>query len=249
VCVNFSDLSTITAPGTIVAWDWDFGDGNTSTSQNPSHCYTTPGVYTVILTVKSADGCTNTLTLTSYITVFANPVAAFGASPQPATLLDPTIIFTDSSTNASSWVWSFGDVLNSSSTLQNPTFTYGTADCFQVLLTVTSPDGCIDTVSHPVCIGPDASIYVPNAFTPNGDGKNETFFPVTIGMDPDQFEMWIFDRWGNMIFYTDDLYKGWDGRVQGHSEISQIDTYVWKIKAIDIIGNKHNLVGKVSLIK
>jgi gliding motility-associated-like protein len=249
VCVNFSDLSTITAPGNIVAWTWDFGDGNTSTQQSPSHCYTTPGVYTVTLQVKSADGCTNTLTITSYITVFANPVAAFGASPQPTTLLDPEIFFTDSSTNATSWLWSFGDVLNSSSTQQNPSFTYGTADCFQVLLTVTSADGCVDTVSHPVCIGPDASIYVPNAFTPNGDGKNETFFPVCIGMDPDQFEMWIFDRWGNMIYYTDDLNKGWDGRVQGHSEISQIDTYVWKINAVDLAGTKHNLLGKVSLVK
>ena len=107
----------------------------------------------------------------------------------------------------------------------------------------------MDTVSHPVCIGPDASIYVPNAFTPDGDGKNETFFPVCIGMDPDQFEMWIYDRWGNMIFFTDDLNKGWDGRVQGHSEIAQIDTYVWKIKATDLTGKQFNQLGKVSLIK
>jgi gliding motility-associated-like protein len=249
VCVEFTDLSTIATPANIVAWDWDFGDGNTSTSQNPTNCYNTPGVYTVILTVKSADGCANTLTLTNHITVYANPVAAFGASPQPTTLIDPTIFFTDSSINASSWVWSFGDVLNSSSSLQNPSFTYGTADCFQVLLTVTSPDGCVDTVSRPICIGPDASIYVPNAFTPDGDGKNESFYPVTIGMDPDQYEMWIYDRWGNLVFYTNDLNDGWDGRVQGHSEISQIDTYVWKINAVDFAGKKHNLLGKVSLIK
>jgi gliding motility-associated-like protein len=249
VCVNFTDLSTILAPANIVAWDWDFGDGNISSVQNPSHCYTTPGIYTVILSVKSDDGCTNTITFTSYITVFANPVASFGASPQPTTLIAPEIFFTDSSTNASSWSWNFGDILNSSSVLQNPSFVYGTADCFQVTLTVTSPDGCMDDTTREVCIGPDASIYVPNAFTPNGDGKNETFFPVTIGMDPDQFEMWIFDRWGNMIYYTDDLNKGWDGRVQGHSEISQIDTYVWKIKAVDLAAHRHDLVGKVSLIK
>ena len=250
LCVNFSDLSTIAAPGNIVAWDWDFGDGNTSNLQSPNHCYPLAGTYTVILTVKSADGCTHTLTIPNYITVFANPVAAFGASPQPTTLLNPTITFTDSSsTDVSSWLWGFGDILNSGSTLQNPDFTYGTADCFLVLLTVTTPDGCWDTVTHPVCIDPDASIYVPNAFTPDGDGKNELFFPVTIGMDPDQFEMWIYDRWGNMIYYTDDLNDGWDGRVQGHSEISQIDTYVWKINATDLSGTKHNLIGKVTLIK
>ncbi|MEO5642878.1 MAG: PKD domain-containing protein [Bacteroidia bacterium] len=250
LCVNFADLSAIAAPGNIVAWDWDFGDGNTSTSQVTSHCYPLDGVYTVTLTVKSADGCSNTLVLTNYITVFDNPVAAFGSFPQPTTILNPTVSFTDSSSfNVSSWVWSFGDILNSASVLQNPDFTYGTADCFLVLLTVTTPNGCWDTVSHPVCIDPDASIYVPNAFTPDGNGNNELFFPVTIGMDPDQFEMWIYDRWGNLIYYTNDLNDGWDGRVQGHSEISQIDTYVWKINAVDLTGKKHNLLGKVSLIK
>jgi gliding motility-associated-like protein len=186
----------------------------------------------------------------SYINVFALPVAAFGATPQPTTILNPEITFSDSSLNASTWNWSFGDLIPSStSSLQNPTFTYTTPDCYQVILEVTSIDGCVDTAMKEICIDPDAVIYVPNAFTPNGDGNNEEFIPVSIGIDPDQYELWIFDRWGNMIFYTDDLNKGWDGRVQGHTEISQIDTYVWKIKAVDITGNKHNLLGKVSLIK
>jgi gliding motility-associated-like protein len=187
--------------------------------------------------------------MTNYIDVFANPVAAFGFAPQPVTMLDPQVFFSDSSLNASSWLWSFGDIQNSSSPVQNPSFTYTQPDCFTVLLTVTSPDGCTDTVSHPLCIGPETTIYVPNAFTPNGDAKNETFFPVGLGLDPDRFEMWIFDRWGNMIFYTDDLNKGWDGRVQGHSEIAQIDTYVWKIKAVDMSGTSHDMVGRVSLLK
>ncbi|MBI3512197.1 MAG: PKD domain-containing protein [Bacteroidetes bacterium] len=249
VCVNFSDLSTIGNPGNIAAWTWDFGDGNTSTSQNPSHCYTNPGTYNVTLTVKSADGCQTTITMTSYINVFANPVAAFGMSPQPTTLVNSEIFFTDSSTNALSWLWSFGDLMNSTSTLENPSFTYGDATCYQVLLTATSSQGCVDTVSHVVCIGPDVSIFVPNTFTPNGDNHNETFFPVCIGIDPDHFEMWIYDRWGNMIYYTADLNNGWDGRVQGHPDIAQIDTYVWKINAKDLTGATHNLIGHVNLIK
>jgi gliding motility-associated-like protein len=250
LCVNFSDVSTIAAPGVINSWSWDFGDGSLlSTAQNPNHCYTTPGVYTVILNISTSDGCTSSITMNAYINVYANPVAAFGASPQPTTILNPLITFTDSSLNAATWNWSFGDLTNATSTQQNPTFTYPDPTCYQVVLAVASIEGCVDTTTKEICIGPDVTIYVPNAFTPNDDGVNDFFFPVQIGIDPENYELWIFDRWGNMIFYTDDLAKGWDGRVQGHTEISQIDTYVWKIKALDMLGNKHNLNGKVSIIK
>lgn len=206
-------------------------------------------MYTIILTVTTADGCTSTITMNNYINVYANPVAGFIANPQPATMLDPVINFTDTSFNASAWLWSFGDIPGSTSILQNPTFEYAEPDCYQVVLTVTSIDGCIDTAMQNVCIGPDATIYVPNAFTPNDDGTNDLFMPVGSGLDPEKFEMWIFDRWGNMIYYTDDLNKGWDGRVQGASDICQIDTYVWKIKAVDITGTSHNMLGHVNLVK
>jgi PKD repeat protein len=146
--------------------------------------------------------------MANYIAVYGMPVAAFGASPQPTTILNPTITFTDSSSNAASWLWSFGDVANSSSTDQHPVFTYADPDCYLVILEVTSQDGCVDTASQLVCIGPDVSIYVPNTFTPDGNGNNDVFIPVTIGIDPDEYELWIFDRWGNMIFYSDELDEG-----------------------------------------
>jgi gliding motility-associated-like protein len=249
VCVNFSDLSTI-ASGSITSWAWDFGDGNTSTVQNPPlHCYDSAGVYDVTLIVVSSDGCTQTITMNNYIEVFANPTAAFGAGPQPTTILNPEICFTDSSTLAVQWDWNFGDFLNSASTAQNPCFTYNEADCYLVTLEVTSADGCTDIDTQTVCIGPDVSIYVPNTFTPNGNGLNDIFIPVTIGIDPENYELWIFDRWGNMIFYTNELDEGWDGRVQGHPDIVQQDTYVWKIVSKDLIGNQHNLIGHVNVIK
>jgi gliding motility-associated-like protein len=249
VCVNFSDMSTIAAPGIIVAWDWDFGDGNFSTSQNPSHCYATPGVYTIILTAKSADGCTQTVTVTNYISVYVNPIADFTVSPQPTTIFNAQIYFTDASSNASAWSWSFGDVFNSTSILQDPTFTYFAPTCYQVLLTVTSPDGCTDAITHPVCIDPDVSMYVPNAFTPNDDNTNEIFLPIAVGIDPAKYQLWIFDRWGNMIFTTTDLNQGWNGKVQGHDDLCQVDTYVWKVVATDNTGKQYKQVGAVNLIR
>jgi gliding motility-associated-like protein len=249
LCVNFTDLSTVSS-GTISQWSWNFGDGNTSTSQSPSNCYLLPGLYSVSLTVTSAAGCSNSINFPNYINVFANPVAEFTASPQPTTELNPTIYFTNASTGATSWTWSFGDVLGSSSSDQNPSFMYPGAGCYDVLLTVSTANGCIDTTVHQVCIDPDVSLYVPNAFTPNGDGRNETFFPQGIGIDPDKYELWVFDRWGNLIFYTDDMTKAWDGTVQGKGgDICQEDVYVWTIKCIDLLGKKHNLIGHVSLIR
>ncbi len=248
-CVNFSDLSTVTAPANIISWNWDFGDNSTSTLQNPSHCYMSAGVYSVTLTVTTADGCSETIVMTNYINVFGMPVAAFTASPQPTTILASTIFFTDGSTNASSWLWNFGDVTSASSILQNPSFLYPDPICYQVSLEVTSPDGCVDSTSEVICIDPDVGIYVPNTFTPNDDGINEEFIPVTVGIDPDRYEFWVFDRWGNLIFYTDDLNEGWDGKIQGNSDLCQIDTYVWKVKCVDVLDKKHSLIGHVNLIR
>lgn len=249
LCVNFSDLSTVALPAVITSWNWDFGDNSASTLQTPNHCYNTPGLYSVTLLVTTGDGCSHTFTMNNYIDVFGSPVASFTASPQPTTILSPTIIFADASTGADTWLWSFGDINNSTSTLQNPSFTYADPICYQVTLDVTSANGCTDSASEIICIDPDVSIYVPNTFTPNEDGVNEVFIPVTTGINPDKYEFWVFDRWGNLIFYTDDLNEGWNGRVQGHDKLCQIDTYVWKVKCIDILDKKHNLIGHVNLIR
>jgi hypothetical protein len=249
LCVNFDDLSTITGATTITGWSWDFGDQTNSTQQNPSHCYSTPGNYTVILTITTSDGCTQTVSMNNYIQVFALPVAEFIAGPQPTTILNPTIQFTDSSSNAASWLWSFGDVGNSSSTDQNPTFTYPEPNCYMAILEVTSADGCLDTTEQLICIGPDVIIYVPNTFTPDENNINDVFIPVTVGIDPDNYELWVFDRWGNMIFYTDDLNEGWDGKVLGSDKLCQVDTYVWKINCRDVLDKRHELIGHVNLIR
>ncbi|MEO5642075.1 MAG: PKD domain-containing protein [Bacteroidia bacterium] len=248
LCVNFSDLSAVSS-GTITQWFWDFGDGNTSTQQNPQHCYYVSGQYTVVLTVTTAAGCSNTITMTNYIDVYPTPVASFIANPQPTTELNPTIYFTNTSTGSTSWNWDFADSTGASSTLQNPVFTYGMPGCFDVVLTATSSNGCQNTTIQPVCIEPDVSIYMPNAFTPDGDGVNDLFIPQGLGLDPAQFEMWIFDRWGNLVFHGTDLYQGWDGTVQGHPTLSQQDVFVWKIRVGDLKGGRHTYIGSVTLIR
>ncbi|TND00695.1 MAG: fibronectin type III domain-containing protein [Bacteroidetes bacterium] len=248
--VSFTDQSFVSA-GTITGWLWDFGDGSpTSNAQNPAHQYSASGTYNVTLTVTTAAGCTQTLTMPNYITVFASPSASFTLGPQPTTVLNATISFTDNSLLASQWQWDFGDPLdvNNTSTLQHPTHAYGDTGSYCVRLMVTSPNGCVDSTINCLEIEPEFTFFIPNAFTPNADGTNDVFYGY--GTFITEYDLWIFDRWGNMIFHTDDLYKGWDGKVQGKSaEICQEDVYVWKVVLKDVQGRKHKYIGHVSLVK
>jgi gliding motility-associated-like protein len=249
-CVRFTDLSSVTAPATIISGTWNFGDGSPlALLEDSAHCYAAAGMYDVTLNVISSDGCTASVTFPSYINVFPGPIAAFNASPQPATILTPQISFTDQSLNAVTWSWNFGDSANTISSLQNPTFTYDAVNCYEVQLAVTSADGCADTTTQNICIRPEVTIYVPNAFTPDGNGKNDIFIPVHAGLDPEKYELWIFDRWGNLVFHTTDVNAGWDGRMKGRAEPVQNDTYVWKIYAMDVLGIEHSEHGIVNLIK
>ncbi|MDW5550033.1 PKD domain-containing protein [Methanosarcina sp.] len=135
--VKFTDTSI----GTPTKWKWSFGDGTSSTLQNPTHKYSKAGKYTVILTVTNAAG-SNTVTKSNYITVTvatSKPVAAYSASPTSGKAA-LNVQFTDKSSNSpTSWKWSFGD--GTSSTLQNPTHKYSAAGKYTVTLTVTNSAG------------------------------------------------------------------------------------------------------------
>lgn len=252
LCVNFTDQSTVST-GTLTGWTWDFGDGSPfGYTQNPQHCYATAGTYSVTLTVTSNNGCAATLTIPNYITVYPQPVAAFTATPPVTSVLNTTIQFTDNSTGQpNNWVWDFGDFIGTS-TIQHPTYTYDNEISFTytVSLIVTNQYGCTDTARMPVEIQPEFTFYIPNAFTPNGDGKNDLFFGTGIGID--KYDIWIFDRWGNMIFHGQSLNDFWDGRVHkaGSSlDICQEDVYVWKVALTDVFGKNHKYIGHVTLIK
>jgi gliding motility-associated-like protein len=228
---------------------WLYGDGgNASGNCNPSYCYNTPGSYDVTLTVIDANGCTNTLTLQNYINVYQNVNADFTAGPQPTTVFETNIDFTDLSTgNPVSWTWYFGTL--DSSSVQNPTYQFPNEipGCYDVILIANNSNDCPGSDTVEVCIDPEFAIYFPNAFTPGGDdGLNEGF--VGVGQGIQKYEMWIFDRWGNLIYYTNDINKPWDGRVNGGGEVVQQDVYVWKVAVLDVFNHNHKYIGHVSVI-
>ncbi len=241
-CVNFT--STAIAA---VSYSWNFGDGGTSTLANPTYCYTAVGNYIVSVLVTSIGGCTFTYSLPNYIHIYPFPVAAFSASPTSATMYNPTIYFTDESVGANSWNWTFGDNLNGTSSNQNPSYTYSEIGTYTTVLIVSNSYGCLDTASETISIQDEFEFYVPNAFTPNGDGTNNTFQGYGVGIATYQME--IYDRWGMMIYETDDYYRPWDGTTRWSSTIVQQDVYVYKIHVLDIFDKKHFYLGSVTVVK
>ena len=253
-CVNFSDLSSITTTtinSVISNWDWNFGDGQKSNLQSPTHCYLTSDFYDVTLTVTSNRGCTETLTIPNSIEVYPLPTADFNSVPSSATVVNPTITFINqSSSDVVYWQWEFGDGISFiNTTTPSPSHLYpNVADTnYLAQLIVQNAHGCLDTIAHPVVIGADFTFFIPNAFTPNGDGINDEFLGQGIGIK--EYNLWIYDRWGNLIFYENDINDPWDGNANEGVEVAQQDVYVWKVTIKDIFNKKHNYMGIVTLIR
>ncbi len=231
-CVQFHNIVTMSR-GKVSQYIWVFGNGDTSYSPDPIYCYPLSGKYSVSLTaVPDSGGCSSTLTKVNMMSIYGAPKAAFTFSPQPTSIMTPTIQFMDKSTDPNGigvayWWWNFGDNSDSASNLQNPGHTYNDTGTFCANLVVMDNDGCTDTTTDCVIIGPAYSLYIPSAFTPNRDGLNEVFKPV--GEYVRNYDMYIFDRWGTEIYHSNNLSNGWNGAVHGTGSICQEDTYIYKI--------------------
>jgi PKD repeat protein len=150
--VQFTDSSYV-PNGNIVSWFWDFGDGQSSTQQNPVHIYTTAGSYAVSLTVSSDSGCTATIIRPSFVTVYPGPQADFEPDPYKQTILSPNFSFNNLSTGGVSYQWTFGD--GTGSTLFSPTHSYRDTGTYVVILWVTNAFGCMDSISRTVRVDPE----------------------------------------------------------------------------------------------
>ena len=209
-------------------YNWDFGDGSTSTDENPAHTYDTPGTYTVTLIANSTMECVSNDTSTVVITVYDYPEADFTFSPNPATVFTPTN-FTDESFDAVEWYWEFGDGFTS--TEENPVHQYPIAGIFEVCLTVTNEYGCENKICDTIIIEEISILDVPNAFSPNGDGVNDIFIPLNYGLS--DFEFKIYNRWGELIFISNDPVKGWNGIYNGVEQELDVYVYVVSGKGLD----------------
>jgi gliding motility-associated-like protein len=231
---------------TLIAHHWSFGDGSISTEAKPEHTYLQPGQYSVRHYVMNSHRCSSESIAQKIVTVHPLPQATFYTSPESATLQTPRITFTNASVNAISYRWDFGDDIGTS-TLRNPEYSYKDTGTYIVRLISESPNGCLDTTYGTVRVKPEFAIYIPNAFSPNGDGVNEGFMPLAIGAR--DIKMLIYDRWGLEIFHSTDSQLAWRGEKDGSDKACQMDVYIYIITAFDSDGRQYRYTGRVSLIR
>ena len=204
--VNFKDMSY----PNVVKWNWDFGDGKTSSQQNPSHTYSA-GTYTINLKVEGQSGCKGELDIPNLIKAYPKPTVWFDPQPKVTTIEDPTIDFINQSTNGNSWMWNFGENGSSSntSTDENPSHTYKNEGVYDVWLVASTDKGCLDSVMIQVRVIVD-EIEIPNVITPNGDGVNDYFVIKNIE-HVETSTLRIYNRWGTKIFEASPYKNDWNG--------------------------------------
>lgn len=249
--IEFSVLNPSTE---YVSAQWLIPGGSLATSPQAEITFQQPGLFDVTLELVSTSGCVFTTTQENALNITAQPTASFTASPQPTDLYNTTIEFFDQSGNGIvQWDWQF-DPFNAlgTSSEQDPVFTFppGQPGEYPVTLQVIDENGCVGEVTRIVLIRDDFNIFVPNAFTPDNDGVNDVFFIRATDLDPDRFSLQIFNRWGEVVFETDDPEQVWDGSVRGGTHYVQNDVYVWRIVAFRETGfERLELTGSVTVIR
>ena len=238
---------------------WNFGDGGISRIENPPpYSYFNPGTYTISLTVTGFDnGVVNVFKVDSVI-VHDNSIALFDYRPKKVSVPNQPVLFYNLSQSSSQWTWDFGD--GNTSNEKNPEYFYQKAGTYTIKLMANNDFGCADTFElenavEAISIG---SLKFPTAFTPDPEGpnggvyapntiENNIFFPISEGVV--EFEMYVFNRWGEMVFTTKDIKQGWDGYYRESSNMSPQDVYVWKVVGKYVNGQTFEEAGEVTLIK
>lgn len=228
---------------------WNFSDGTSSTEATPTHVFSPAGIYNYTLTISSTNFCIDTAEIISVssITVNPSPANSFTANPIVTTIFDPDIFFYDTSNpgNNINWYYNFGD--GTSSNEVNPTHTYGNYGDYTVTQTVTNIYACSHTTSLLIKILPEFRFWIPNAFTPrNKDDLNDVFKPIVIGVE--DYKFLIFNRWGQLIYTTNDPEAGWNGTYK--NQLCTDDVYIWKCEFKNIVSQQYeSYVGHVTLVR
>jgi len=247
--VNFTNLSQYADPST---YQWEFGaNQGRSNAVNPTYTYFEPGVYTVTLSASNITGQTAQEVKQLIIEVYDRPNASFAIKPRTV-YIPGTKMYTDNdSFNSTSWLWDFGD--GTTSTDFEPIHEYRQEGIFDITLIAYNSEGCADTARLDAGVQAikAAQILIPNAFTPNlngpgnASGQNDVFKPLMRGVT--EYQMMVFNRWGQLLFETDNIDQGWDGYFQG--KLCQQDVYVYKINARSENGEKFTRTGDIHLIR
>ena len=241
--VSFENFSvTETAAG----YTWYFGDGTTSSLPSPGHVYEVPGTYTVTLEMSTSGYCVQDLaeTKTAFIEVYPKPTPGFDIEPNIVDILEPLVTIEDLSSGAVQHYYNFGD--GGSSDDSDPVYIYQGAGVFNVTQTVINEYGCTAVAQGEVGVN-GTLFYAPNSFSPNNDGINDVWQPVTTGTAA--YRCMVYNRWGEVIFETEDPEAVWQGEVKGRDHFAPDGLYLYQVYLEDQLRIPFEYAGQIQLFR
>ncbi len=245
--ISLTDLSTIPDPYQIISWEWNFGN-NSANGETVDLEVLESGTFDLELVLTSSNGCTADTVVTDYLTIWPVPVADFNFDANNAAFGDPSIQFEDTSIGADGWLYNFGDGVQALE--PDPLHNFIDYGEYDVSLVVVNEFGCLDSIHQTVFVDATMLVYVPNAFTPDGDGINDVFFPQWSGFEMSEFTFQIWNRWGELIFETNDPNAPWVGDVKSGSHYASNDVYTWRLLILPAHEPKTlEFYGSVTLIR
>jgi gliding motility-associated-like protein len=250
-CVNFDAQfnATIDTAFNNLQYYWTFGDGNTSTEEDPENIYFVPNTYSVTFQLISLTGCMDTININkpNWITVYPVPTAGFTVEPTEQSIFFPNFYITDQSSNGVVDCWMDYDDGNFINSCTNGWYTYSDTGHYNLTQYVYNIFNCPDTMIIPIVVKPEFVFNIPNTFTANWDGLNEGFRGKGIGIK--EYDFRIYDRWGRTIFKTNNQLEEWEGSLNNQGAMLPEDVYVYSVDIVDVFDEKHHYRGKVLMLR
>lgn len=226
-------------------YNWDFGDGEVSTLQNPQHQYSAEGVYNVQLTIIDSASCNIMSQTDASVEIIGEPDASFTVVDTLVELNQEIEINFPNANNVAAYTWNFGDGTEKENDV-SPFHFFNQEGEFEVCLDVVTSNGCVNQSCRMIYVNTESGIGVPNAFSPNSDAANDVLY--VRGYNIEWLNFKLFNRWGELVFETEDLSVGWDGNINGKPHEMDVFAYVLNARLMDgrLISNQ---TGNVTLLR
>lgn len=227
--------------------EWDFGDGLKFNGLDAMHIYEKAGSYSIALSIKAPSGCISKESFPAFVNVQNGPMADFDFSPKTITTRNSNVQFNNLSRDALQYSWNFGD--HSASVLSSPVHQFKDTGTYTIVLTAQSENGCQDTAIKSLEVDLSITYFLPNAFSPNNDGINDEYIGTGSMVGMHDFNMSIYNRWGELIFFTKDPTLGWNGRKNNAGSVEPDGVYVCTVRYKTNKGENRELTSFATLVR